>query len=249
MTRVRRTALLLVVLSSLLALPSCGVGAGDDEVVVLAASSLATGLTDVAEAWEVANPDVDVVLSFAGSSTLREQVLGGAPADVLVTADTADVAAVVGAGLASDPVVVATNVLALVVPVGNPGGVSGLEDLADTSLVVGLCAEQVPCGRLATAWLDVAGVVPAPDTREPDVRALATKVALGEVEVGVVYRTDVVADDALVEVTTDVAPVATSYPAVVLDDAPNPDAARAFLDHIGGDEAQALLRDRGFGAP
>ena len=120
---------------------------------------------------------VTVELNLAGSPALREQVLGGAPADVVALAAPADMDRLVEADqVAGDVQVFARNTLAIAVPPGNPGGVRSLEDFADDDLLIGLCAAEVPCGGLARDALAAAGVDPAPDTDEPDVRSLLAKV-------------------------------------------------------------------------
>ena len=92
-----------------------------------------------------------------------------------------------------DPTVFVRNRLEIAVPAGNPAGVSGLADLADESLTIALCAPEVPCGAAAESAFEAAGITPAPDTLEPDVKATLAKVSLGEVDAALVYRTDVIA--------------------------------------------------------
>jgi molybdate transport system substrate-binding protein len=193
-----------------------------------------------------------VALSFGGSSTLATQVVQGAPADVLVTASEETMAPVVGADLvAGTPRVVATNVLELAVPRGNPAGVRGLADLADPDLRIALCAPQVPCGAVSRELLDRAGVTAAPDTLEQDVRAVLTKVELGEVDAGLVYATDVrAAGDAVQGIELpEASRVPTAYPVAVLAGAPHPRAAAAFADLLASEQGRAALRDAGFSAP
>jgi molybdate transport system substrate-binding protein len=181
------------------------------------------------------------VLSFAGSSSLRAQILDGAPADVFASASSTDMDAVTDRSE-----VFATNTLQVVVPADNPGDVAGLADLADPGLLVGLCAPQVPCGRLSRAALAAAGVEVAPDTEEPDVRSLLTKVAAGELDAGVVYRTDVLAaGEAVRGIDLPIGIDATAeYPIAALD--PRGDAFVAF---VLGDEGRAILAAHGFGPP
>ena len=190
-----------------------------------------------------------MVLSLGASSTLAQQVVAGAPADVLVTASPATMATVVEAGAADgEPVVVARNRLALAVPPGNPGGVTGLADLARPELAVAVCAEQVPCGAAAAKALAAAGVTPSVDTFEQDVKAVLAKVRLGEVDAGLVYVTDVRAAGADVEGLA-VASDAVDYPAVVLREAPQRQEARRFLDLLRSEQGRAALADAGFELP
>ena len=106
-------------------------------VTVFAAASLTDSFAEIAAAFTEANPDVDVVFSFGGSSTLATQIVEGAPADVFAAASDATMATVVDAGLATaDPVAFATNVLEIAVPVGNPGGVRSTTVWCSATLVM-----------------------------------------------------------------------------------------------------------------
>jgi molybdate transport system substrate-binding protein len=136
-------------------------------------------------------------------------------------------------------------------PQGNPGDVRTLDDLARDELLVGLCAPDVPCGEVATRVLDDAGVDPAPDTEEADVRALLTKVVAGELDVGLVYETDVAAAGSDVEgiALSPDAPAGTRYPIAVLDGASDPGAAEDFVELVRSEEGQRVLREHGFRAP
>lgn len=228
----------------------CTAGGPSEEVLVSGAASLTEVLTASAQAFEARHPDVDVVLNLAGSATLREQVLAGAPVDVLAVASDEVMADVIDAGLlAAPPVTLARNELRIVVPAGNPGGVTSLADFADDDLLLGLCAAQVPCGDYARRALDRAGVTPAPDTNEPDVRALLTKVAAGELDAGIVYATDVAVGGADVEAVPVPGDVTPNYPVGVLADAPNPEGARAFVDFVTGEAGRAIVVQQGFVAP
>jgi molybdate transport system substrate-binding protein len=229
-----------------------GGGGLEDRVTVLAAASLTDVLGRLATTFRDQHPGTEVALSFGGSSTLATQVVQGAPADVLVTASEETMAPVVGADLvAGTPRVVATNVLELAVPRGNPAGVRGLADLADPDLRIALCAPQVPCGAVSRELLDRAGVTAAPDTLEQDVRAVLTKVELGEVDAGLVYATDVrAAGDAVQGIELpEASRVPTAYPVAVLAGAPHPRAAAAFADLLASEQGRAALRDAGFSAP
>ena len=182
---------------ALAAAAACGTssGAGRPEVIsVFAAASLTDAFAEMEAAYEAANPDADVELNLGGSSSLRTQILSGAPADVFASAGAAVMDQVVAAGeTRGRPVTFATNRLQIAVPKGNPAGVTELADLARSELFIGLCASEVPCGALADEVLAAAGIEPSIDSREPDVRALITKVALGELDAGLVYRTDILA--------------------------------------------------------
>ncbi|RWZ58255.1 molybdate ABC transporter substrate-binding protein [Labedella populi] len=219
------------------------------QVTVFAAASLTDVFGEFETRFEELNPQVDVVLSFSGSSSLSEQILQGAPADVFASADLATMAAVEDEGAASGPIAFASNTLQIVVPAGNPGDVSGLDDFARADLSIAVCEEAVPCGAATAAVFEAEGVESAPDTLEQDVKSVLTKVRLGEADAGLVYRTDVIAaGDSVEGITFEGAGEAINvYPVAVLTEAPNPAAAAAFADFVLSDDARAVLDRAGFG--
>jgi len=231
---------------------SGGPGQPSSEIVVLAAASLTEAFTQIAADFEAAHPGTDVTLGFGGSSTLGPQIVAGAPADVFAAASPDTMRLVVEAGAVSGaPAVFARNRLQIAVPAGNPADVGGLADLADPDLLVALCAPEVPCGAAAETALAAAGVQARPDTLEQDVRAVLTKIELGEVDAGLVYRTDVLAAGAAVEGVR--LPVAhdtvSDYLIAALADADDPDLAVAFVDCVLSEQGQETLADAGFERP
>jgi molybdate transport system substrate-binding protein len=129
--------------------------------------------------------------------------------------------------------------------------VTGLADFGIESLLIGLCAAEVPCGDFAALVLERAEVAAAVDTYEPDVRALLTKVEAGELDAGIVYSTDVVA--ARDRVTGIAIPaevnVEAAYPIAAIRDAPSPEAARRFIDYVLSPAGREILSAHGFGVP
>jgi len=231
-----------------MALAGCG-GQGDEELLVSAAASLAGAFAEIEVAFEKAQPDVDVVLNFGGSSALREQILGGAPVGVFASANTSNMNAVATAGqTVGEPRVFAFNSLEIAVPAGNPGRVDGLDDFSDDGLLLGLCAEAVPCGELAREALSNAGVTAAVDTNEPDVRALLAKIEAGELDAGITYVTDVAAAGGTIQgiAIPDEVNVTAEYSIAVLAGAANQQTANAFIDMVLSDEGQAILSEYGF---
>lgn len=219
-------------------------------VTVFAAASLTGTFTALGHAFEAAHPGTTVRFSFAGSSSLAQQILAGAPVDVFAAASTATMSLVTDAAPTGQeaPAVFARNRLEIAVPAGNPGHVTGLADLARPELRVALCAPQVPCGAAADAVFAAAGLTPAPDTLEQDVKAVLTKVELGEVDAGLVYRTDVIAGGDAVQGIDfpQSAAAVTEDPIVVLPGAPNPVAAQAFVDLVRSPRGRAVLSAAGF---
>jgi molybdate transport system substrate-binding protein len=220
-------------------------------VTVLAAASLTDALDEAAAAFEDAHHNIEINVGYGGSSALAEQIVSGAPADVFFAANEATMQTVVDAGLARAPEVLATNTLQLVVPAGNPADVGALADLADPGLIVALCDPSVPCGAAAELLLELSGVAASVDTYEDDARATLTKVALGEVDAAVVFRTDVLAGGADVEgIDIPLADrVVNRYPVALLRNAPHPDAAQEFLDFLRSADGREVFERAGFVAP
>jgi molybdate transport system substrate-binding protein len=242
---------LLAVAAGVLLLAGCAAPAPQTTVTVLAAASLTDALDEAVVAFEALHPGIEISVSYGGSSALAEQIVSGAPADVFFSADEHTMQTVIDAGLAVDPEVLLANTLQLAVPAGNPGDVDGLADLADPGLVVALCDPSVPCGAAAISLLKLAGVAASIDTLEDDVRAALTKVALGEVDAALVYRTDVLAAGERIEgIEVPLADqVVNRYPIAPLVDASNPDAARQFIAYLTSDEGREVFIRAGFLAP
>lgn len=221
-------------------------------VVVSAAASLTGTFDRIADDFGDANPGVKVSIGYGGSDTLAGQINAGAPVDVFAAASDKTMALVVHAGnAAGEPAPFAANTLQIAVPTDNPAGVDSLADLAQRGVSVALCAPTVPCGAASDAALDAAGLDVRPVTQEQDVKGVLTKVRLAEVDAGLVYRTDVIAaaGDVVGIDFPEAAQSATRYPIVVCDQAPNPDAARAFVDYVLSPAGQQVLAAAGFAAP
>jgi len=252
---VRAAALLAVATLALTALTALtGCGADEDEpetLTVFAAASLSQTFEELATTFEDQHPDVDVRLSFDGSSGLVEQIQGGAPADVFASADTDTMQTLVDDGLADDPRVFARNTLEIAVPPGNPAGVTGLADLAAPGLRLVTCAPEVPCGAATQQVAARAGVRLSPVSEEQSVTDVLGKVRSGEADAGLVYVTDVRAagDDVEGVAVPEAAEVVNDYPIATISDSPHADLAAAYVDFVLSDEAQQVLTGAGFRAP
>ena len=219
------------------------------DIQVFAAASLTAAFTEIGDAFMTEHPDATVTFNFAGSSDLVAQIGEGAPADVFASADLSNMTKLTDAGNnAGDPEVFANNVAEIIVEPGNPKGITGVQDLTREDLIVVQCAAEVPCGKYATKIFENAGITVDPKSFEENVKAVVTKVTLGEADAGIVYRTDVTAaGDAAagVEIPDDLNVVA-EYPIAVTAEAKNADGARAFIDFVLSDAGQKILDSYGF---
>lgn len=222
------------------------------ELTVLAAASLMEVFGSLQEAFTRSNPDTSPRFSFESSATLVAQVQQGVEADVIATADEETMAELESAGLlAGPPEVFALNELAIIVEPGNPRNVQGLADLADEDLKIVLAAEEVPAGAYARQALDAADVEVEPVSLEEDVKAVVSKVSLGEADGGIVYVTDAKAAGSSVS-TVPIPPehnVVARYPIAVLEDAPNQTLARAFVALVLSEDGRRALAEAGFSLP
>jgi molybdate transport system substrate-binding protein len=225
---------------------------GRRELTVLAAASLTEVFQALEEPFGALQPDASLRFSFESSSTLVAQVQQGIEADVIATADEVTMGQVESAGLlAGPPQVFALNELAIIVETGNPQNVRGLSDLADPELKVVLAAEEVPAGAYAREALDAAGVEVEPVSLEEDVKAVVSKISLGEADAGIVYVTDVNAAGPSVSSVPipEEHNVVARYPIAVLKDPPNRQHAEDFVALVLSEEGRQALRDAGFSVP
>jgi len=263
----RRRALLPALVA--IALAGCSGGAtapssaGARELVVYAAASLGSVMADVAAAYQRASPGTTVVLSTDSSAALETKIEQGAPADVFLSADTANAQRLADAGLAAGaPVMFATNGLAVIVPAGNPANLASAADLARPGLKVIAAAESAPiteyASQLVANLAREPGYPPGFETayaaniasREDNVAGIVAKVALGEGDAGIVYATDARGSGqvAAIDVPAE-ANVPATYAGVVIAASSDVTGATAFLDWLAGPDGQAILAAAGFTEP
>jgi molybdate transport system substrate-binding protein len=253
-----RTRLAAALALAALVLAGCG---GDDdsgggsgattpaEIKVFAAASLTAAFTEIGQQFTAANGGTKVTFNFAGSQALATQIQQAAPADVFASADLTNMDKV--KDLVGTPQNFASNQLQIVVEKGNPRNVATVEDLANTDLKVVLAAPDVPAGRYAAEILGKAGVTVKPVSEEDNVKAVVTKVSLGEADAGIVYVTDVTAGGDKVEgveIPEDLNVLAT-YPIATVKASKAKDQAQAFMDLVLSAEGQQVLKEYGFLPP
>lgn len=229
--------------------------AGPTTLVVYAASSLTEAFQALARDFERAHPGVQVSLTLAGSQVLRLQIEQGAAADVFASADEEHTDALVAGGLLEPPKTFAHNALVVVVPPANPARLERFEHLDRARRVVVGTAE-VPVGRYTRVLLEhaearlgapfVAAIRAHIVSEESNTRLIRAKVALGEADAAVVYRTDAMGTDTRVLPIPPDLNVRTSYPIATLTRAAAPDAAHAFIAYVMSPAGQRTLAGFGF---
>jgi molybdate transport system substrate-binding protein len=256
----RRSLRVAVLASGALLLAGCGAATGSatagstgltGTLEVFAAASLKESFSRLGNEFHAAHPGLSVVFNFGPSNGLALQITQGAPADVFAAASTDTMQTVVAAGEAKDPSTFATNVLEVATPPDNPAGVRSLADLAKPGVKIAVCQAQVPCGAAAAALFAKNRLTVHPVTYEVDVKAVLTKVQLGEVDAGLVYQTDVHAAGSTVHGIPIPAAdnVSTTYPIAALTSSPDKAAADAFVAFVLSPAGTSALAAAGFAGP
>ncbi len=242
-------------LAGLLLLTACGgsgeTGGSDPAAVpltVFAAASLTESFTELGKGFEASHPGAEVRFSFAGSSSLVAQLQAGRARRRRRHRGREDGSRARGRAGRARPVVLARNRLAILTEPGDPEHLSTLADLARPGVKVVLAQASVPAGKAARAALAAAGVTVRPVSEEPDVKAVVSKVRLGEADAGIAYVTDLRAAGSSVS-GTELPGITNAYPGGVLAAAAQPVAARTFLDYVAGPDGRAVLDRFGFLPP
>lgn len=232
-------------------------------LVVFAAASLTEAFTEIGKNFEAQFPGGKVIFNFAGSQQLSQQISQGAQADVFASANQQKMNDLIQSGEISSgaSLIFAKNRLVVIYPKDNPAGLSHLQDLAKPNLKLVLAANEVPAGQYSLDFLDKAAGDPAfgPGYKdqvlknvvsyEENVRAVLTKVILGEADAGIVYSSDLSAQDAAqtgrIEIP-DALNIIATYPIAILKNSQNAALAKAFVDLVLSNSGQHTLAKYGF---
>lgn len=222
-------------------------------LTVSAAVSLTEVLEDVARAYHTAVGS-SVTFNFAGSNVLARQIVNGAPVDLFISADDAqmDVAERAGRLLAGSRRVVAANRLAVVVDADAPA-LTSLEELTGDHIrriAIGDPA-AVPAGVYAREYLTKAGLWPRLSAKivpTANVRAALTAVQNGSTDAAIVYATDAAIVERLRTVVVIAGPDSPRivYPAAVVRTSRQQAAASRFIEFLRGPAAQKIFQRHGF---
>lgn len=254
-----------LLVASIVLLVSCSLDARtqtqQETLTVYAAASLSSAFAEIAAAYEAEHTAVAVRLNFAGSQQLAQQLAQGAPADVFASASAGQmrVAQEAGRVTAGTDAIFATNLMVVITPRGE-AELAALSDLARPGTHIILADASVPAGQYARTFLKQASnteelghdyekrVLANVVSYERNVRAVLTKIALGEADAGVVYESDASASDVRRIPIPDDLNVVASYPIAPVNDSPHPRLAAGFVEFVLSPAGQAVLERHGFGA-
>ena len=287
----KRLVSLLLALSLVLALTACGSkadgaadaaagsqprdsapveeSAGDPvELIVFAAASMTETLTEIAELYKTAAPEVTVTYNFDSSGKLLTQIKEGADCDLFISAAPTQMNALDGSLIGDteknpdglDLIVIDSRVnllenkVTLAVPEGNPKGIESFDQLAELlkggEVLLAMGNSDVPVGQYTLKIFNYYGIdetaVADKLTYGNNVKEVTSQVSEAAADCGIIYATDAysagltVADSATTEMCGQVI-----YPAAVLK-GDKEDATRAFLAYLQTDAAMAVFESVGF---
>jgi len=229
-------------------------------LTIYGAASLTSVLAKVKTAYEAANPGTTLTISTDSSAAIETKIEQGAPSDVFLSADTANPQKLVDKGLAAGGLTkFAGNLLTVIVPTGNPAGIQTPDDLAKGGVKVIAAGDTVPITKYASQL--VANLAKQPGypadfvakytanivSKQDNVSAVVTQIALGEGDAGIVYVTDAKTSTKVTAIAVPAeANVPATYAGVVVKASANADAAQAFLTWLAGSDGQAILASFGF---
>jgi molybdate transport system substrate-binding protein len=262
----KRKSLLLTCLILALLLAGCAAPSAPADPVdlnVFAAASLTDAFSEIGKLFEAEHPGVTVVFNFGGSQQLAQQINEGAPADVFASSNNKQMNVVIEAGgvASGSQATFAKNRLVVIFPKDNPAGLKTLQDLAKPDLKLVFAAKEVPVGQYALDFLEKAGADPAFEENfkdsvlnnvvsyEDNVKAVLTKVALGEADAGIVFLSDI--SDAKVDNVAqidipDTLNVIASYPIAPVKGSNHPALAQAFIEFVLSPAGQERLAKYNF---
>lgn len=236
--------------------------AGKTQVTVFGAASLTAVFTEMASDYEKNHTNVDLHLDFDGSANLKTQLLNGATADIFASADYKNLNAVAADHLMDNSTIqtFAKNRLVVILPAGNPEGITSLTDLTRSGIKIVIGDTTVPIGNYTRTFLKsitnsssdyanfqskfMSNVV----SQESVVTNIVTKVSLGEADAGVVYTTDArTAGSQVIQIPIpDTYNVIAVYPIGMLAAAAHPTEATGFINYVMSADGQSVIAKYGF---
>jgi molybdate transport system substrate-binding protein len=258
-----RCLILLALLALLSACGSTPAAPAPTMLNVFAAASLTEAFTEIGKSFEATHPGTTVAFNFAGSQQLAQQIAQGAPADVFASANTSQMNALITSGqvVSGTQETFARNRLVVITPKENPGKIGSLNDLAKSGIKLVLADKSVPVGGYSLTFLDKASKQPEYTSEysptvlknvvsyEENVKAVLSKVTLGEADAGIVYTSDIsrAAADKVNNIDIpDELNVIASYPIAPVKNSKNAATAQQFVTYVLSSDGQDVLEKYGF---
>jgi molybdate transport system substrate-binding protein len=209
------------------------------------------------------HPGVVVRFNFGGSQQIVQQIVQGADADLLASANMKQMSVAVNAGAIDTSLqkVFARNRLVVILPKNNPARITRLNDLSNPGVKIVLADSSVPAGQYAAQILDRCSamkefgasfsknVLNNVVSYEENVRAVLSKVKLDECDAGIVYTSDI-SGDSTHEITRVYIPddlnIIAEYPIAVVKESKEKSLAASFMDYVLSDEGARTLTKFGF---
>lgn len=231
-------------------------------LTIFAAASLIEAFTEIGENFEREQPGTTIIFNFAGSQQLAHQLAQGGPADIFASANAFQIDAAAKSGRIDNNIQTFTaNELVVIYPEDNPARLRTLDGLAEPHMRIILAGSSVPVGSYTLQFLQLASqeadfgpfyaeaVLENVISYETSVRAVLSKVALGEADAGVVYTSDISGDFADDVGHIDIPShlnISASYFLAPVVGAANPDLAAKFINYVLSLESQQVLASYGF---
>ena len=239
------------------------------EVVVFAAASMTETLTEISEMYKEVAPNVTLTFNFDSSGTLKTQIQEGVACDLFISAGQTQMNQL---DINADPEVntegldfvdedsrvdILENRVTLCVTPDNEAGLESFDDMAaalqDGSILMAMGNSDVPVGQYTQRILEYYGLneeelaASGVISYGSNVKEVATQIAEGSVDCGVIYCTDAYSEGLnIVDYATADMCGQVIYPAAVLKTAAHPEEAQAFLDYLQTDECMAVFEEVGF---
>ena len=237
------------------------------DLIVFAAASLQESRTELSSAYMAAHPEINIVLSFDSSGTLRKQIEEGSPCDIFISASPKHMNLIDASCdeeknpdkqdyvLEGTRFNILENKVVLAVPEGNPKGIEGFEDLMaklqSGEVLFAMGNEDVPVGKYTSKILAHFGVdekaVASCITYGSNVKEVASQITEAAVDCGCIYLSDATSAGLdYVETATEDMCGKVIYPAAVLNISEHQDEAKAFLDFLDSADGDAAFEAVGF---
>ncbi|MDD7738602.1 MAG: molybdate ABC transporter substrate-binding protein [Fusicatenibacter sp.] len=239
------------------------------ELIVFAAASMQETLTELGNSYMEENQDITVVFNFDSSGTLKTQIQEGADCDIFISAGQKQMNQL---DISADPEVntegldfvledtrfdILENKVALAVPEGNPAGINSYDDmktgLENNTIMLAMGNSDVPVGQYTQSILAFYGLSEEDLAQSgcltygSNVKEVTTQVSEGTVDCGIIYATDAFsAGLTIVDTATEEMCGQVIYPAAVLKTSKNQEKAKAFLEYLNSEKADAVFEAVGF---